>query len=60
MEKVLWIVSAIKAAGAANDGLKTVNDYLEKGWTVKHLSACAMGTSPAGQAYVVIEKRDAD
>ncbi|MDR1159403.1 MAG: hypothetical protein LBK69_02140 [Syntrophomonadaceae bacterium] len=59
MEKVLWIVSTVKMLGAkADDGLETVNDYLEKGWTVKHISACAMGTSPVGQAYIVIEKQD--
>lgn len=59
MEKVLWVVSTVKMIGAkANDGLETVNEYLEKGWKVKHISACAFGESPAGQAYIVIEKLD--
>lgn len=40
-----------------NDGLDEVNKYLEEGWKVKHISACAVGESVfQGQAYVVIEK----
>ena len=59
MEKVLWVVSTIKGVGSSeNDGLDTVNEYLEKGWKVKCISACAMGNVPVGQAYIVIEKRD--
>ena len=59
MEKVLWVMSTIKMIGTkANDGLETVNAYLENGWKVKHISACAFGESPAGQAYIVIEKED--
>ncbi len=60
MEKVLWIVSTEKSIGVkGDDGLETVNDYLEKGWTVKLISACAMGDSMVrGQAYVVIEKKE--
>ncbi len=60
MEKVLWVISAIKSLGAkGDDGLKEVNDYLEKGWSVKLISACAMGDNGAmGQAYIVIEKND--
>lgn len=58
MEKVLWVVSSLKSIGVKeDDGLQTVNDYLEKGWTVKHISACTMGDSRVqGQAYIVIEK----
>jgi hypothetical protein len=44
MEKALWAVSVGKSAGArADDGLKEVNGCLEKGWSVKLISACAMG-----------------
>lgn len=58
MEKVIWVRSNIKGLGTSeNDGLDVVNKYLEKGWKVKHISACAAGDSPlAGQAYIVIEK----
>lgn len=58
MEKVLWVRSNEKMLGAkANDGLDIVNKYLEEGWKVKHISACAVGDSMvAGQAYIVIEK----
>ncbi len=57
MEKILWVVSTAKMLGMkGNDGLDAVNDYLEKGWKVKHISACAYGDSPGGQAYIVIEK----
>ncbi len=60
MEKVLWVISTDKAIGSkGNDGLEIVNDYLEKGWTVKHISACTMGDSVVrGQAYIVIEKKE--
>lgn len=58
MEKVIWIRSNIKMIGAKeDDGLEVVNKYLEEGWKVKHISACAVGESVfQGQAYVVIEK----
>jgi hypothetical protein len=57
MQKVLWVVSSTKSVGAAsNDGLETVNEYLEKGWEVKHITAAPMGNLPVGQAYVVLEK----
>ena len=59
MEKVLWVVSTTKAVGSSvSDGLETVNEYLEKGWKIKCISACAMGNLPVGQAYIVIEKQD--
>ncbi len=58
MEKVIWVRSNEKMLGAKeNDGLAIVNKYLEEGWKVKHISACAMGDSiNSGQAYIVIEK----
>lgn len=57
MEKVIWVNSW--SGLKAKDGLDELNSYLENGWTVKLLSACAMGDSNnAGQAYVVIEKKD--
>ena len=57
MEKVLWVNSW--SGLKANDGLKDLNSYLENGWSVKLISACAMGDSAnSGQAYVVIEKKD--
>ena len=57
MEKVIWVNSW--SGLKANDGLKDLNSYLENGWSVKLISACAMGDSAnAGQAYVVIEKKD--
>ena len=58
MEKVLWVRSNEKMIGAKeDDGLEVVNKYLEDGWKVKHISACAMGDSiNSGQAYIVIEK----
>ena len=44
-------------AAKEDDGLDIVNKYLEEGWKVKHISACAMGDSKIiGQAYIVIEK----
>ena len=60
MEKVIWVRSNEKMLGAKeNDGLAMVNKYLEEGWKVKHISACAMGDSiNSGQAYIVIEKVD--
>ena len=58
MEKVIWVRSNGKMLGAKeDDGLDIVNKYLEEGWKVKHISACALGESiNAGQAYIVIEK----
>lgn len=58
MEKVILVRSNGKMIGAKeNDGLDIVNKYLEEGWKVKHISACAVGESMnAGQAYIVIEK----
>ena len=58
MEKVIWVRSNAKAIGTKeNDGLDAVNQYLEDGWKVKHIAACAVGDSLiAGQAYIVIEK----
>lgn len=60
MEKVIWVRSNEKTIGAKEkDGLEIVNRYLEEGWKVKHISACAMGDSMiSGQAYIVIEKED--
>ena len=60
MEKIIWVKSYGKMIGAKeNDGLDVVNKYLEEGWKVKHISACALGDSiNAGQAYIVIEKQD--
>lgn len=55
MEKIIWVRSweGLKP----KDGLDEVNFFLEQGWRVKMISACAMGDSPnAGQAYVVLEK----
>ena len=58
MEKIIWVRSNIKALGSKeDDGLDIVNKYLEEGWTVKHISACAVGDSIiSGQSYIVIEK----
>ena len=58
MEKIIWVKSNMRTIGAKeDDGLAEVNKYLEDGWKVKHLSACAMGDSViSGQAYIVIEK----
>ncbi len=58
MEKVIWIRSNVKSLGAKeDDGLDVVNKYLEEGWKVKFISACAVGDSViSGQAYIVIEK----
>ena len=60
MEKILWVTSNGRMVGKqADDGLSSVNDYLANGWSVKHISACAMGDSVnCGQAYIVIEKAD--
>lgn len=60
MEKVIWVKSNSRTIGAKeDDGLAVVNKYLEDGWKVKHLSACALGDSViSGQAYIVIEKDD--
>ena len=58
MEKIIWVRSYMKALGSKeDDGLDIVNKYLEDGWKVKQISACAVGDSIiAGQAYIVIEK----
>lgn len=58
MERVIWVRSNGKMIGAKeDDGLDIVNKYLEEGWKVKHISACAVGDyANAGQAYIVIEK----
>lgn len=57
MEKIVWIRSV--DGMIRKDGLSEINSYLEQGWKVKMISACAMGDSSiAGQAYVVIEKED--
>ncbi len=58
MEKVIWVRSNGKMIGAKeDDGLDIVNRHLEEGWTVKHISACALGERiNMGQAYIVIEK----
>ncbi len=58
MEKIIWVKSNSKTLGAKeDDGLEAVNKYLENGWKVKLISACAVGDSiVSGQAYVVIEK----
>jgi len=60
MEKIIWVRSNGKMLGTKeNDGLDVVNKYLEDGWKVKHISACASGDNMnAGQAYVVIELED--
>ena len=59
MEKIIWVKSNVKMIGSKeDDGLEVVNRYLEDGWEVKHISACAMGDSIySGQAYIVIEKK---
>ncbi len=58
MEKVIWVRSNGKTIAAKeDDGLTVVNQYLEDGWKVKFISACALGESIiCGQAYIVIEK----
>ena len=57
MEKIIWVRSTEKTISAKeDDGLDVINRYLEEGWKVKHISACAVGDSVnAGQAYIVIE-----
>ena len=56
MEKIFWIRSE-ENSDTINDGLDEVNTYLEQGWKVKMISACAMGDAiTSGQAYVVLEK----
>ena len=57
MEKVLWVRS--EEGLKIRDGLDEVNSYLERGWKVKMISACAMGDAvTSGQAYIVIEKSE--
>lgn len=60
MEKIIWVISNGRALGnREDDGLEAVNKYLEDGWKVKHVSACAVSErTNAGQAYIVIEKQD--
>ena len=60
MEKVIWVRSSEKRVGTQDhDGLEVVNKYLEEGWKVKLISACAAGDAwSMGQAYIVIEKED--
>lgn len=64
MEKVFWVYNTVKLPipspfGRVEDlGLDEVNHYLAQGWTVKHISAGAIGTSAGGQAYIVLEKKD--
>lgn len=58
MEKIIW-VNSYRGIRNMDDGLEVVNEYLEKGWKVKMISACAMGDAAgSGQAYVVIEKEE--
>ncbi|NLB42087.1 MAG: hypothetical protein GX815_07460, partial [Clostridiales bacterium] len=46
MEKIIWVKSNVKTLGSKeDDGLDIVNKYLEEGWKVKHISACAFGDS---------------
>lgn len=55
MEKIFWIRSE-EFDGKINNGLEEVNSYLEQGWKVKMISACAMGDAiTSGQAYIVLE-----
>lgn len=55
MEKIFWIRSE-ELNGKINNGLEEVNSYLEQGWKVKMISACAMGDAiTSGQAYIVLE-----
>lgn len=60
MEKILWVKSVEKRIGTKDhDGLDEVNRYLEQGWKVKLISACAAGDAwSMGQAYIVIEKEN--
>ena len=56
MEKVIWVRSNEKMIGAPeSDGLDVVNKYLEQGWKVKLISACACGdnTFKGAQSYIV-------
>lgn len=56
MEKIIWVRSSI-GLKKFDDGLDEVNKYLEQGWKVKMISACAAGDAiNSGQAYVVVEK----
>lgn len=60
MEKVIWVKSSEKKVCTKDhDDLDIVNKYLEEGWKVKLISACAAGDAwSMGQAYIVIEKED--
>lgn len=56
MEKIFWVRSE-ECSNEAKNGLEEVNSYLEQGWKVKMISACAMGDAvTSGQAYIVLEK----
>lgn len=58
MEKVIWVRS-FETIRESADGLEVVNRYLEEGWKVKLISACAAGNAASlCQAYIVIEKED--
>ena len=58
MEKIIWVRSR-EGLKSVKDGLDEVNSFLEQGWKVKMLSACAAGdVATAGQAYIVLEKDD--
>lgn len=57
MEKIIWVQSTV-GFKKVNDGLAEVNQYLEEGWKVKHITACPAGDSSMGSyAYVVLEER---
>lgn len=46
MEKIICVESYNKTISSKeDDGLDIVNKYLEEGWHVKHISACALGDS---------------
>lgn len=55
MQKIVWVRSSANAK-SVDDGLDEVNRYLEQGWSVKLISACATNNMNFGQAYIVLEK----
>lgn len=59
MQKVIWVRSSASVR-IVDDGLGEVNEYLQQGWTVKFISACATGNMNMGQAYIVLEKEEGD
>jgi len=60
MEKIFWITSSLKTRDShGDDGLTEVNEYLEKGWEVKIVSAFASRDNFSSMAYIVLEKKDA-